>query len=156
MLLKERPGDFPTKKTKFKWLKPPTVPFVSVNGTSSVTSLDVAAECGHVGCVKTILDFSSVKTRFGMDANNYLSGACSCNSPSALRLLLKQNPATDKVKDAVGTALKLANAECLDVLLSCRPNLSTLFSGMNLYHVLYSYSMSFKKEWYESLLTVSS
>lgn len=157
MLLQERPQDYSTQKTKFKWVIAPTVtPFISKDGTSLVAPLDVAAECGHVGCVRTILDVSSVRNKLQVDTYNYLSAACASNSPSALRLLLKQNPQSDEVKTAVGAALKLANAECLDVLLRCSPNLKTLFSGMNLYHVLYSYSMSFKKEWYESLLTVTS
>ncbi|XP_052811807.1 uncharacterized protein LOC128239275 [Mya arenaria] len=157
MLLQERPQDYTTTKTKFQWVKPPTeMPFVSKDGTSRVGPLDVAAECGYVGCVRTILDVSSVRSRLNIDPYNYLSAACASNSPSALRLLLKQDPNKDDIKTAVGAALKLANAECLDVLLRCNPNLTSLFSGMNLYHVLFSYSMSFKKEWYESLLTVTS
>lgn len=157
MLLQERPRDYSTKKTKFKWVKRPTeVPLLSADGCSSVAPLDVAASCGHVGCVRSILDVSSVKHRLEHDFDNHLSASCASNSPSALRLLLKQGPSEEEIKAAVGTALKLANAECLDVLLSCNPRLTSLFSGMNLYHVLYSYSMSFNKEWYESLLTVTS
>ncbi|XP_045197821.2 uncharacterized protein LOC123552323 [Mercenaria mercenaria] len=157
MLLQERPRDYSTKKTKFKWVNPPTeAPQYSSDGTSMATPLDVAAESGHVACVRSILDVSSVKTKLEFGSDNHLSAACASNSPSALRLLLKQKTSSDDLKSAVGTALKLANAECLDVLLRCNPSLASLFSGMNLYHVLYSYSLSFKKEWYESLLTVTS
>lgn len=156
MLLQERPRDYSTKKTKFRWVKPPAGALCSSGGTSMVSPLDVAAESGHVGCVRSILDVSSVKTKLEIGSDNHLSATCASNSPSALRLLLKQRPSSDDIKSAVGAALKLANAECLDVLLSCNTTLVSLFSGMNLYHVLYSYSLSFKKEWYESLLTVTS
>lgn len=157
MILQERPRDYSTKKTKYKWIKSPTeVPVHSSDGTSMVSPLDVAAESGHIACVKSILDVSSVKTKLEFGSDNYLSAVCASNSPSALRLLLKQRPSSDDLKAAVGAALKLANSECLDVLLRCNPSLTSLFSGMNLYHVLYSYSLSFRKEWYESLLTITS
>ncbi|XP_060564978.1 uncharacterized protein LOC132724177 [Ruditapes philippinarum] len=157
MLLQERPRDYSTNKSKFKWVNPPTeTPLHSPDGTSMVTPLDVAALSGHASCVRSILDVSSVKTKLEFGSENHLSAACASNSPSALRLLLKERTTSDDLKSAVGAALKLANAECLDVLLRCNPSLTSLFSGMNLYHVLYSYSLSFKKEWYESLLTVTS
>lgn len=156
MLLQERPRDYSTKKTKFKWVKPPACALCSSDGTSMVSPLDVAAESGHIGCVRSILDVSSVKIKLEFGSDNHLSATCASNSPNALRLLLKQRPSSDDIKSAVGAALKLANAECLDVLLSCNTSLVSLFSGMNLYHVMYSYSLSFKKEWYESLLTVTS
>ena len=156
MLLQERPRDFSNRKSTFKWTKPPTEIPVARNGTSSVTPLDVASDSGHVGCVMTILDFYAARNKIETDAGNYLCLACSSNSPSALRLLLKQSQKEENVKMAVGTALKTANAECLNVLLNCNPNLTALFSGMNLYHVLYSYSSSLRSEWYEKLLQVTS
>ena len=157
MLLQERPSDYSLKKTKFKWVKKPTeIPLMSKDGASRVSPLDVAANCGYVGCVKTILDVSSTHNLLEINSNNYLCTSTASNSSSALRLLLKQSPSEDDLKAAVGTALKLANADCLDVLLNCNPNLTSLFSGMNLYHVLFSYSMSFKREWYQSLLAVTS
>ncbi|KAL3882208.1 hypothetical protein ACJMK2_028576 [Sinanodonta woodiana] len=121
--------------------------------------LDIAAEAGHAECVKAILDFDNARktVKSKLDTDNYLYQACEKDSPSALRLLLlTQKPYENEIKSAVGVALKTAKAECLDILLRHKTNITNLFGGMNLYHVLYSYSMSFDKTWYESLLTVTS
>ena len=154
MLLQERPRD--NKMTSFQWVSPPKVGPINKGDTTNVTPLDVAGDSGHIGCVTTVLDFFSKGNKVVSEPDNNLCRACKNNSPSALRLLLTQKPPEDDVKAAVGCALKLANAECLDVLLRCNPRLTSLFRGMNLYHVLFSYSLSFKKEWYESLLTVTT
>ena len=154
MLLQDRPRD--NKMARFQWVSPPKVGPMSGCKISNVTPLDVAGDSGNVGCVKTILNFCSGGNSVVTEADNHLCRATKNNSPSALRLLLTQKPTEEDVKAAVGCALKLANAECLDVLLRCNPRLTTLFRGMNLYHVLFSYSLSFKKEWYESLLTVTT
>lgn len=90
----------------------------------------------------------------GKDA--HINMACQLDSPFALRLLLSQSATDEEMKSAVGAALKLAKPECLDILLRLRPDLSSLFGGMNLYHVLYSYSLSFDKKWVESLPAVTA
>ena len=154
MLLQERARD--NKIANFKWVLPPKVGRVKVGDITKVTPLDVAADSGHVGCVRTILDFCSGGRSVLTEIDNYLCRACKNNSPSALRLLLTQKTSEEDVKAAVGCALKLASPECLDVLLKCNPRLTSLFRGMNLYHVLFSYSLSFKKEWHENLLTVTT
>ncbi|KAL4233476.1 hypothetical protein ACF0H5_008157 [Mactra antiquata] len=158
MILQERPQDYSTTRTKFKWVKKPTESSQNLTSeTSMVTPLDVAGECGHVDCIRSILDVSSIRTKLGIKgSDNHLSAACASSSSSALRLLLKQRPSSEDIKSAIGTALKQANAECLDVLLKCNTSLTSLFGGMNLYHVLYSYCFSFKKTWYESFLAVTS
>ena len=154
MLLQERQRD--NKTAMFKWVSPPKVGPIKADGVSKITPLDVAADSGHVGCVTTILDFCSGGGSVVSEIDNHLCRACKNNSPSALRLLLTQKTTEEDIKAAVGCALKLANPECLDVLLRCNPRLTSLFRGMNLYHVLFSYSLSFKKEWYEHLLTVTT
>ena len=154
MLLQERPRD--NKTTNFKWVSPPKVGCLKAGDMTKIAPLDVAADSGHVGCVRTMLDFCSGGRSILTETDNHLCRACQNNSPSALRLLLTQKTTEEDVKAAVGCALKLASPECLDVLLRCNPSLTSLFRGMNLYHVLFSYSLSFKKEWYENLLTVTT
>ena len=154
MILQERPRD--NKVARFKWVSAPKVGPNAGAVISTVAPLDVAGDSGHIGCVKTILNFCSGGNMVVSEVDNHLCRACKNNSPSALRLLLTQKPSEEDVKAAVGCAHKLANAECLDALLKCNPPVTKLFRGMNLYHVLFSYSLSFKKEWYESLLTVTT
>ncbi|XP_062577317.1 uncharacterized protein LOC134239170 [Saccostrea cucullata] len=123
------------------------------------TPLDLAGKSGHVGCIKTILDhfhgkFVQEKRFKGNEA--YIEMACQLDSPFALCTLLSDRPSDEEIKSAVGAALKNARPECLDVLLQLRTDLSTLFEGMNLFHVLYSYTLSFDKKWYERLLAVTT
>lgn len=123
------------------------------------TPLDLAGKSGHVGCVKAILDhfhgkFVQGKRFKGNEA--YIEMACQLDSPYALCSLLSDHPSDEEIKSAVGAALKNARPECLDVLLQLRTDLSTLFEGMNLFHVLYSYTLSFDKKWYERLLAVTT
>ena len=129
------------------------------SGEIKQTPLDLAGKNGHIGCVKTILDhchgkFVQGKKFKGNEA--YIEMACQLDSPYALCSLLSDHPTEEEIKSAVGAALKNARPECLDVLLQLRTDLSTLFEGMNLFHVLYSYTLSFDKKWYERLLAVTT
>ncbi|KAK3580415.1 hypothetical protein CHS0354_012438 [Potamilus streckersoni] len=158
-LLQARPSDNRTAPYSWKLRTIEVGKVVCDGSTKQWRPLDIAAEAGHAECVKAILDFDNARKtlKLKLDADNYLYQACEKDSPSSLRLLLlTQKPSENEIKSAVGVALKTAKAECLDILLRHKTNITNLFGGMNLYHVLYSYSMSFDKTWYESLLTVTS
>lgn len=163
MLLQERPLDnvpavFNYKSAGDRY-KDSKVADDKESGDFKQTALDLAGKSGHIGCVKTILDhchgkFVQGKKFKGNEA--YIEMACQLDSPFALCSLLSDHPSDEEIKSAVGAALKNARPECLDVLLRLRTDLSTLFEGMNLFHVLYSYTLSFDKKWYERLLAVTT
>lgn len=160
LLLQDRPDD--NKATEFKYASAGQKQYYKARDNddrSEVTPLDIAGKSGHIGCVKLILDHflgrQIGRGRFsGKDA--HINMACQLDSPFALRLLLSQSATDDELKSAVGAALKLAKPECLDILLRLRPDLSSLFGGMNLYHVLYSYSLSFDMKWVQALPAVTA
>ncbi|XP_071133869.1 uncharacterized protein [Mytilus edulis] len=160
LLLQDRPHD--NKATIFKYQSASQKHYIKPTDgdeRSEVTPLDVAGKGGHIRCVKLILDHClgryHDRNKFsGKDA--HINMACQLDSPSALRLLLSESPTDDDVKSAVGAALKLAKPECLDILLRLYPDLRSLFGGMNLYHVLYSYSFLFDNKWVEALPTVTT
>ncbi|XP_060080244.1 uncharacterized protein LOC132559629 [Ylistrum balloti] len=165
MLIQERGHD--NVPMKFKYYgqtglsedSPKAMRIPIVDGKDKLSPLDIAGEYGHIGCVCTILDHfygGKVRHKSKSTKDAYVNLACELDSPPALRLLLSHNPTEEDIKNAVGVALKMARPECLDVLLGLKPDISSLFGGMNLYHVLFSYSLSFKKSWYESLLTVTT
>ena len=158
LLLQERPNDNQPEVFTYK-SKSDQARGTSDDDRSKKTPLDLAGKSGHLGCVKIILDhYHGHRFKTGRFKGNeaYIEMACQLDSPHALRLLLSQNPTEEEIKSAVGAALKCARPECLDVLLRLKTNLSSLFEGMNLFHVLFSYSLSFDKKWYERLLAVTT
>ncbi|KAK3097290.1 hypothetical protein FSP39_008394 [Pinctada imbricata] len=159
LLLQERPNDNQPEAFSYKTKSDQARTNFDDHDREKKTPLDLAGKHGHLKCVNTILDhYQSQSFRSGKFKGNedYIEMTCKLDSPHALRLLLSQSPTEEEIKKAVGAALKNARPECLDVLLRLKTNLSSLFEGMNLYHVLYSYSLSFDKKWYERLLAVTT
>ncbi|XP_067674477.1 poly [ADP-ribose] polymerase tankyrase-1-like [Haliotis asinina] len=159
MLLQERAGDNKPALFHFPGDERHSVNCVDAdNEQKKCTPLDVAAEAGHLMCVKAILDFSQTgsKTTSKEKSESYTDLACKMDSPSALRLLLCENPSRSDLQKAVALALKMARPECLDALLRHDIDKKDVFGGMNFFHVLFTYSYSFDKTWYESLLAVTS
>lgn len=170
MLFQERPHD--NRPVTYRWNDPRIIPMENIctrfTDGDLKSPLDIAADTNNLRCIHTILDHSEeVQQTTGKSsrANNssYIYRACLCNSPRALRLLLAKDIGVDfdlrDIREAIGLALKRARPECLDCLLEQTTGRSTssLFAGsMNLFHVLYSYSLSFSKSWYESLLLVTT
>lgn len=159
LLLQDRPHDNVAAVFKYQSVSQQQYTKLNKAEQAEVTPLDIAGRSGHIGCVKLILDHClglyHGRGRFsGKDA--HINMACQLDSSFALRLLLSQSATDDELISAVGSALKLAKPECLDILLRRCPDLSSLFGGMNLYHVLYSYSLSFDKKWVEALPSVTA
>ncbi|XP_050390109.1 uncharacterized protein LOC126809526 [Patella vulgata] len=119
--------------------------------------LDVASLAGHIGCVKTILDFRQLKGYIGLkQRGDYFSLACYSNSPNSLKLLLQERAGDANLEDSVKISLVKMQVECLDCLLSHGVRTESLYGGMNLFHVLYSYVYAFEKEQFTSLAKMTS
>ncbi|XP_046583384.1 uncharacterized protein LOC124290642 [Haliotis rubra] len=159
MLLQERADDNKPALFHFPGDKSHSVNSVDADHEQKkCTPLDVASEAGHLMCVKAILDFCQTgsKPTSKLKSESYTDLACKLDSPSALRLLLCENPSQADLQKAVALALKMARPECLDALLRYDIDQKVVFGGMNFFHVLFKYSYSFDKSWYESLVTVTS
>ncbi|XP_046334001.2 uncharacterized protein LOC124116633 [Haliotis rufescens] len=159
MLLQERADDNKPALFDFPGVKGQNVKGVDTDSDKKkMTPLDVAAEACHLTCVKAILDFcpTGSKPTNKQKSESYTDLACKLDSPSALRLLLCENPSQADLQKAVALALKMARPECLDALLRYDIDQKVVFGGMNFFHVLFTYSYSFDKSWYESLVTVTS
>ena len=133
------------------------------------TPLDVAADAGHMECLKTILDFQHARefaqtTLLGFREKqskvsrheSYIDMACKCNSPKALRLLLTESPPKAELERAVDFVVKNGRPECLDILLRCQIDPKSVFGGMNFFHVLFTYGILFDPNRYESLTLMTS
>lgn len=129
-----------------------------------ITPIDIAALFYNATCVRLLLDFWQVQPknqtrRFSSRQDNssslYLSLACKAQSPLALRVLLKED--SDK-KEALECALKMSAPECVDIVLRDGKiqDMSKVFQGMNLFHVLYSYSTCMTLKQYESMVEITS
>ena len=131
-----------------------------------MTPVDLAALFSHVECVRLLLDFWQVHTknqgrnysklhRQGSISPAYLSLACKANSPLALRVLLREDPGK---KEALECALRMSAPECVDIVLrdGRLDDLTKVFQGMNLFHVLYSYSNCMTLKQYEAMVEITS
>ncbi|GFN93584.1 ankyrin-1-like [Plakobranchus ocellatus] len=129
-----------------------------------LTPVDMAALFSHAACVRLLLDFWQVQSnnqnkrslsRQDSSSSLYLSLACKANSPLALRVLLQEDP--DK-KEALECAIKMSAPECVDIVLrdGGLGDLSKVFQGMNMFHVLYSYSSCMSLKQYESMVEITS
>lgn len=126
-----------------------------------LSPIDVAAVFAHIGCVRLLLDFWQVQkpTLHNRRAHNagslYLSLACQANSPKALQLLLSEH--SDK-KEALEYALRMSAPDCVDIVLKevTPADVKRAFQGMNLFHVLYSYSSCLSSEQYEAMVQITS
>ncbi|GFR65038.1 hypothetical protein ElyMa_001938100 [Elysia marginata] len=129
-----------------------------------MTPVDLAALFSHPASVRILLDFWQVQTknqnrrlstRHDNSPSPYLSLACKANSPLALRILLMEDP--DK-KEALECALKMSAPECVDIVLRDGniEDMGKVFQGMNLFHVLYSYSSCMTLKQYEAMVEITS
>ncbi|KAK3576690.1 hypothetical protein CHS0354_024298 [Potamilus streckersoni] len=124
-----------------------------------VTPIDVAAEAGHISCVKQILDQCVLKENPDYARSPYLALACLTGSFMALRLIIKtEKPKEADLRAAVEVTLKFAQAQCLDLLLEEKFEKKNMFDNMNWFHVLYSNTsaISFRSEGYRRLPEVTS
>ena len=129
-----------------------------------LTPVDLAALFSHAPCVRLLLDFWQVQTknqrrrfssRQDSSSSLYLSLACKANSPMALRVLLREDP--DK-KEALECAIRMSAPECVDIVLrdGGLEDVGKVFQGMNLFHVLYSYSSCMNLKQYEAMVEITS
>lgn len=126
-----------------------------------LSPIDVAALLGHIGCVKLLLDFWQVHNpgakcrKLDSSASMYLLLACQANSPKALRLLVDEH--SDK-KEALEFSLKILAPECVAAVLQAGDlaYVDKAFHGMNLFHVLYSYSSCLSAEQYKAMVDITS
>lgn len=110
-----------------------------------ISALDVAATMGHLNCVRFLLD------RYERDvinrapswktvSLNQLGLATICKSATALKLLLRsEEHSKGDILRTVAVAIRQNQIDCLDLLLSENVDTSSLYSGMNLYHVVSQY-----------------
>ncbi|XP_064612980.1 uncharacterized protein LOC135476780 [Liolophura sinensis] len=110
-----------------------------------VSAIDVAAMMGRLNCVRFLLD------RYERDvinrapswkrvSLNQLGLATICKSATALKLLLELGKhSKDDILRTVAIAIRQNQPYCLDLLLSKNVDTSSLYSGMNLYHVVSQY-----------------
>lgn len=145
-----------------KKIKNETVCLVDADKINMWTPVDLAAKFGHKDCVELFLDFwqlqrsnaSSHKLKNNA-SSTYLLLACRVNSPQALRLLMKENSSK---KEALECAIRMLATECVDEVLknSTGSEIKNVFQGMNLFHVLYSYSCCLSLKQYESMVKITS
>ncbi|RUS73196.1 hypothetical protein EGW08_019042 [Elysia chlorotica] len=133
--------------------------------SKKMTPVDLAALFSHADCVRLLLDFWQVRTkdqgrrrsstRQDDISSPYLSLACKANSPLALRVLLREDP--DK-KEALECALRMTAPECVDIVLRYGglEDSGKVFQGMNLFHVLYTYSNCMTLTQYEAMVEITS
>ena len=103
--------------------------------------IDVAAESGHLPCVKQILDQIIIKENPDFAKFPYVALACIPGSVASLNLIMKKDkPKEADIKKAIELALRSANAQCLDILLKEKVKTGDMFDKMNFFHMLYTYS----------------
>ncbi|WAR01874.1 hypothetical protein MAR_008432 [Mya arenaria] len=106
-----------------------------------VTPLEVAAEAGHLSCVKQVLDQCVIKEHPEFAKYPYVALACIPQSQIAVDLILrKDKPKADDIKLAIEVSLKKASAMCLELLLQQKVKTDDMFGKRNFFHMLYSFS----------------
>ncbi|KAL8571533.1 hypothetical protein ACOMHN_056828 [Nucella lapillus] len=135
-----------------------------IDGSKPVlrTPLDVAARARHVECVKVMLSVCVLKAHPDAPSKGYLTLAALEDCPAAVNLLLEttkpDKQTTEDFKAAVEVCVQRAHPECLDLLLSKRPqnvDPKQLFKQINFFHVLYTFSATYGKGSYGRLPEVT-
>jgi len=123
-----------------------------------VTPLDVAASADNLECVRLILTQCVIKVYPNNVKDGDVSLATLANSHVAVKKLLVGKHDRKDLCKAVEHAIHHARPQCLDLLLGTGTDTKSLFSGMNLYHALYTYSSakSFGRDGYRRLPEVTS
>ncbi|XP_041348970.1 uncharacterized protein LOC121368344 [Gigantopelta aegis] len=124
---------------------------IVVNSSVAKCPLDIAADEGHIKCVKTILNMFVLKANPDAPSKGDVTLACLADSPNALTLVLKEKQRSDDIKHAMEFCLRQPRPQCLDILLKLDVDTSSLFKHMNFYHVLYTYSSKFDEHSYSLL-----
>lgn len=119
--------------------------------------MDIAAKSGHTKCVYLILTQCVIKEHPDRAKSGYVALATLANSKDAVKVLLKDNPTKEDIREAIDIAVHFAQPECLDLLLSTGIDTKSIFNGVNFYHTLFSFSsvQSFGKEGYARLPKVT-
>lgn len=123
-----------------------------------ISPIDVAAEAGHLHCVKTILTQCVIKDHPDFADYPYVALACIPQSVLSLQLILKKDkPKADDIKKAIEVSLMKASAQCLDLLLKQKVKTDDMFGKKNFYHMLYTFSQTnqFGTEGYRRLPEVT-
>lgn len=108
-----------------------------------MTPIDVAAEGGHLSCVKLILDQCYLKNHPDLVDYPYVALACIPQSTLSLQLIMKkEKQKPDDIKKAIEVSLMKANAQCLDILLKQKVKTDDMFGKRNFYHMLYTFSQT--------------
>ncbi|KAK2140977.1 hypothetical protein LSH36_1193g00010 [Paralvinella palmiformis] len=112
------------------------------NGThyEDYLPLDIAVVTGHTNVVKLLLSCAQSK----LESKCFLESAVKMNSPRTLSMLLSSEKHDQEILDeAVRTALRRKEPECLRILLKHGANIVNVFHGLNPYHVMYMYSSAY-------------
>ena len=120
--------------------------------------IDVAAEAGHLNCVKQILDQCIIREHNEIAKYPYVALACAAQSVLSLNLIMKKDkPKPDDVKKAIEVSLMKASSQCLDILLQQKIKTGDMFCKRNFFHMLYTFSNTteFGKEGYRRLPDVT-
>ena len=114
---------------------------IYLNINFQIWPIDVAAEAGHLPCVKQILDQIIIKENPDYAKYPYVALACVPGSVASLHLIMKKDkPKEVDIKKAIELSLRSANAQCLDILLKEKVKTDSMFDKMNFFHMLYTYS----------------
>lgn len=108
-----------------------------------ISPIDVAAEAGHLDCVKQILTQSVLKDHPDLADYPYVALACIPQSVLSVQLILKKDkPKADDIKKAIEVSLMKASAQCLDHLLKQKIKTDDMFGKKNFFHMLYTFSQT--------------
>lgn len=108
---------------------------------SQIRPIDVAAEAGHLHCVKQILTQCVIKDHPDFADFPYVALACIPQSVTSLQLILKKDKLkADDIKKAIEVSLMKASAQCIDLLLQQKVKTDDMFGKRNFYHMLYTFS----------------
>ncbi|CAL1541611.1 unnamed protein product [Lymnaea stagnalis] len=106
------------------------------------TPLTIAAERGHLDCVKFLLEQVILKNNPMIASREPLTLATKARCPEAILLLVDKKMSRWDYQSAVLVAIRELFPDCLSALLSINGKERTsLFDGANLFHVLYSQSL---------------
>lgn len=108
-----------------------------------ITPIDVAAEAGHLDCVKQILTQCVLRNHSEFSEYPYVALACIPQSILSVQLILKKDkPKADDIKKAIEVSLMKASAQCLDHLLKQKVKTDDMFGKKNFYHMLFTFSQT--------------
>ncbi|XP_059163220.1 uncharacterized protein LOC131946467 [Physella acuta] len=106
------------------------------------TPLTLAAEKGHLDCVRFILDNVILKHSPMLATKEPLTLATKARSPESILLLVDKKMSRWDYQSAVLLAIREMYPDCLTALLTVSgKERNSLFDGANLFHVLYSQSL---------------